>query len=359
MEEKDNKKKKNQVSFYENFLNAIKDKDLEFIKNNLNKVSFVDYGIQNSFWNEITIFQEIIVNNFVEAFELIIDKYAKEKDFKPHIKEFNYIVINACYFAKHEILKILHEKFNLDLNFHNQDELGLIHLLFEAIHDDILNNNIVPNEDIINTILWLRENGVNTFEKFPLLKTDDQSLTEENTAMSRKTYHSIYSYLIAKDKFSVFNSVLPKGRMFNLLKKQFKFKRSIMYLYRYLSFFKKPLYTEENEGLFSKNIRVEEFLLNDEELTQKRDMDKLQSQYAYFDKNIAEKLLLELIELDPDYILEILFDEENKNSFLFHINDFTFYKSISEKNYIKIVDEIFNSERKNDKMYTPINWLIK
>lgn len=337
-------------SFFELLLEAIQNKDLNFIENNIDKINFINYGVQNELWSQISILQSLIVNNFVSGFEIIFDKYIKTKNFDIFVDgEFNFIIKTACHYSKPDILKIICDKSGLDLTSYDEEGRGIIHLVFESVNNssgNLVGGAYVEDEEVIKMIAFLKKNNVNVLEPYPCLHED---AFPDDYTVQRKEFHSIYTFLIVKGKFEIFSTIIKEEDRLGIIKKNKKTHQTIKFLYRYILTTGKPLdkldelsVSEEKEFIFTddeKNTFVNQWL----------------TKIADFSKKFAVELLIQLLEDDVENIYNIIKEQD----FLFNISDLVILNKLSENSKSFLTEKFKDEKRKNNKMFIAPAWLIK
>lgn len=309
-------------NFHDKLLEAIISKDINFIRENSNKINFENYSTNSSLkkWNENAILNNLIANGFTEGFKIIIDKFYSQIGFTPFDgKKFHYVIINICYYAKKELIEYIIDKYNFDPTVYDEDGLGLIHYVFEAA----INNETatISEEEIFEICSYLQENQVNIFDVYPL----DKEFSEERAmSLTRKSYHNIFTYLITFRKFKSAIKLIDLLPNKNILTMNLKIDELILFLYR--------------NYIFNCSLILE----SDPENYERIDWDAAVDLFVYF-----------INEMD-DLTISIL---KNTN-FLFEISHFNLTEKLTEKSKNKIMQLFLNEERKNDGMFSALSNII-
>lgn len=329
-------KKESSLGFNELLIEAINNLDLDFVKKNVERIYFAEPnnngGFEPGIFNENSIFQNLIINGFTEGFKVIFDYYITKKTFYPYMDRFHYIIISTCHYSKPEILSYIMEKVPFDLGYHDVSGASLIHHVFEGFGKA---HEYASDQDITDMILWLQKNGVNIYEPHPATPEYSEGL---NMSLLRKYHHSIFSYLIVKDKFNIALDVFPEGKNFNIFVKNKKSKETINLLYKHI---------------YNEKIKQEENI---------NKLGKFSTPYIH-KKNIPEadfhdqssELFVKILEHSPEFVMESITD----HCFLFQLFDLDFIFSTNEGNKNYLFNILISEERKNEKLYCALAWLIK
>lgn len=319
------------IGINEKLIDAINLKDLDFIKENIDKINFSANIEQSTLgnWDEISIFQNLISMNFIEGFKIIFDKYCAQKKFLPYTDKFHYIIINCCHYAKADFLDYVHKTTHFDLDYHDSDHLGLIHHVFESFNNSTNFGNSISDDDIYSTIKWLEKKKCKIYEVYP------PSSEGLNNSIYRRYYHNIFTFLIVKEKFDIALKLFPKPKDFSIIQQNVKSEDTVRFLYRFLKF-----HFRQNEHNFVYDVF---------------DQNAILSRSSAFDFEKGQALLLEFINKLPTFTEKCLYDED----FLFNIYSLSLLLKIKKDVIPQIVDFMFDDTRINDEIFDAPTYLIR
>lgn len=317
------------IGFQEQLIEAIINHDILFIEENINRINFGETNTHLVKWQENSIFSSLTSSGFTDGFKLIIDKYISQRDFVPFDDyHFNYIIIQICHYAEKDMLKYIHEKINFDLSSHDKDGLGLIHYLFDSFVDDI---GLIEDDNISEFCFYLNDNGVNIFEIYP--RNDDLS-DSLNRSVTRRYFHSIFSYLIILGRFKAAFDILPLIKSKKIISNNSKIKEVIPFLQRSLIFQEiekenRPKLIDYNNPYYREN-------------------------FPQIDLDYNSKLFSHFLTNFTDLTLESLYS----GNFLFNTADFKHFSSLGNDVKNRIIDMFLEKDRVNGNLYPALSQII-
>jgi hypothetical protein len=319
----------NTIGFQEQLIEAIMNHDISFIEDNIKRINFGEVNTHLFKWRENSIFLSLISSGFTEGFKLIFDNYISQREFVPFDDyHFNYILIQICHYAEKDMLKYVYEKKEFDLTSHDKDGLGLIHYLFDSFADDM---GLIEDDKISEFCFYLNENGVNIFEIYP--RNDDLS-EGLNRSVTRRYFHSIFSYLIISGRFKGAFQILPLIKNEKIISNNSKILEVIPFLHRSLilqSLEKDPRSKPDNFN--SPGYR---------------------ENFPQIDLDYNSKLFSHFLTHFTNLTLDSLYS----GNFLFNTSDFKHFYYLDENIKNILIDMFLEKDRVNESLYSALSHII-